>query len=501
MSSHDRSTRPGGAPAAAGLAPRRTSPAAPGKVTRTQHIAARRRALDTAATSRSDGAPQVQSRAASQVSALPPLDEFGGVLRWSSVPLGWGDRVQMSGGSQPDAASIHSAAAHGISGSGGVLPHLAAIQSSFGPDHDVSRVRAHVGGKAAQASQAMGAQAYTTGQDIGFADKPDLHLAAHEAAHTVQQQAGLKLAGGVGRAGDPHEAHADAVADRVVAGKSAADLLAQYGSGGGSDAVQNQSLDQTPAALAPESRAPADTAVQLTVLRGAAKAFGRALDLLDRSLRSKKRKRLRGGEAVDVNGLIDTIHTASVAERQNALNDAALHALITARLDRPSAQIVMSSLLEGSQKWKNPRNNDFYRYFTTQGGAGTLPTTSTMNCWESILYAAYLAKLIDAAWIASFYGHVLSMPDPAPGIWAMLGFSLALPTYAPPGSRSPGSVTPSAGQLLFYHTGRQNPDHISVSLGGDQSMSLWHRPNHVDSIQRIGVTELKGTVYVGNPPW
>jgi peptidoglycan hydrolase-like protein with peptidoglycan-binding domain len=52
-----------------------------------------------------------------------------------------------------------------------------------------------------------------------------LFTAAHEAAHVVQQRAGVSLDGGVGQVGDRHEQHADQVAARVVAGQSAADLL------------------------------------------------------------------------------------------------------------------------------------------------------------------------------------------------------------------------------------------------------------------------------------
>jgi hypothetical protein len=47
----------------------------------------------------------------------------------------------------------------------------------------------------------------------------------------VQQAGGVQLAGGVGREGDPHEAHADAVADRVVRGESAEPLLDRYAGG------------------------------------------------------------------------------------------------------------------------------------------------------------------------------------------------------------------------------------------------------------------------------
>src|SRR5262245_43337154 len=93
-------------------------------------------------------------------------------------------------------AATQRAAAHGASGQGAALPHLAAIQASFGA-HDVSGVAAHVGGRAAEACDAMGAAAYASGGDVAFAAAPDLHTAAHEAAHIVQQRAGVSLYGGV----------------------------------------------------------------------------------------------------------------------------------------------------------------------------------------------------------------------------------------------------------------------------------------------------------------
>jgi hypothetical protein len=60
----------------------------------------------------------------------------------------------------------------------------------------------------------MGAEAFTSGNHVAFAGTPSLHTAAHEAAHVVQQRAGIHLKGGVGQVGDEYEKHADAVADR-----------------------------------------------------------------------------------------------------------------------------------------------------------------------------------------------------------------------------------------------------------------------------------------------
>ncbi|MCA1665759.1 MAG: hypothetical protein LC659_16070, partial [Myxococcales bacterium] len=95
----------------------------------------------------------------------------------------------------------------------------------------------------------------------------DLHTAAHEAAHVVQQREGVQLAGGIGRDGDEHERHADAVADRVVKGQSAEALLdAAPGRGGRpvSASMQRKS-STTPLQLA----RPADKAAARALTVGA----------------------------------------------------------------------------------------------------------------------------------------------------------------------------------------------------------------------------------------
>jgi hypothetical protein len=146
----------------------------------------------------------------------------------SAIDHELGRPVQRRGVSPAEARTeeaVHAQAARGVAGAGQALPHLDRIQSSFGPEHDLSAVRAHVGGEAASASRAIGAEAYATGHDVAFARQPDVFTAAHEAAHVVQQQQGVSLLGGIGREGDAHEQHADAVAARVDSGLNAADLL------------------------------------------------------------------------------------------------------------------------------------------------------------------------------------------------------------------------------------------------------------------------------------
>lgn len=136
----------------------------------------------------------------------------------------------------------HAVAARGTAGGGGALPHLARIQSSFGR-HDVTGVAAHAGGAAAEACDELGATAYASGGRVAFASAPDLHTAAHEAAHVVQQRGGVQLKGGIGAARDRYEQHADAVADLVVRGESAEALLDSHaGSGGASGVVQRRAV-------------------------------------------------------------------------------------------------------------------------------------------------------------------------------------------------------------------------------------------------------------------
>ncbi len=149
------------------------------------------------------------------------------------------DNVVQLRGAANDSTRVHEHAAAGVAGTGAALPHLDAIQASFGA-HDVTGIRAHVGGDAASASSAIGAEAYATGNDVAFAESPSLFVAAHEAAHVVQQRAGVSLLGGVGIPGDTYEQHADAVAEKVVRGESAEGLLGDGGARASNGDVQCQ---------------------------------------------------------------------------------------------------------------------------------------------------------------------------------------------------------------------------------------------------------------------
>lgn len=129
-----------------------------------------------------------------------------------------------------DPSAVHEAAAAGTSGAADSLPHFDTIQRSFGR-YDVSGIQAHTDAKAAAGTRAIGAEAFASGDHVAFGAAPSLFTAAHEAAHVVQQRAGVHLSGGIGQADDEHERHADAVAARVVEGRSAEALLDQRAGG------------------------------------------------------------------------------------------------------------------------------------------------------------------------------------------------------------------------------------------------------------------------------
>jgi hypothetical protein len=153
------------------------------------------------------------------------------------------------GGAASDGTEDHAAAARGVDGATGEFPHRRQIESLFGVP---ITARAAIGGAASAACADMGATAYARGDQVAFGSAPDLRLAAHEAAHTVQQRQGIQLDGGFGRAGDTHECLADQAADRVVRGESAAHLFGGGAAGAPGAAVTPAGVQRQVATPGPD---------------------------------------------------------------------------------------------------------------------------------------------------------------------------------------------------------------------------------------------------------
>lgn len=348
------------------------------------------------------------------------------------------------------------------------------MQTAFG--QDFSHVRVHTDAKAADLSGRLNARAFTVGRDVAFGAgeyQPGTligdALIAHELAHVVQQggaAAGAPMQKG-GGAESSLEEDADSAAVQAV--------VSVWGARKGVLAGATRSVMPS-----------LKSGLRLSSCKG-----GRTPDT---GLRDTLRQMLQIVGPVDHAAVLAAIQAASRAERQAVLTDASTMALIRSRFSGAAAITVMSSLLLEAHTWQNPMSNDFVNYFVVNNGSGMLPASATMNCWESIMYAAYLAGSINAAWIRNFYADALSTGDPNGRVWALLGFTTALPQY-------PATV-PAAGQLIFYKDPPDAvPGHVLLSLGGDYGISLWNQPNNRDFVQRIRLTDLAGTIYVGNPPW
>ena len=183
---------------------------------------------------------KVAAEPADQSAPMPELPSYASIQRLFANKV-----IQAKAGATRGTPDVHAAVAEGISGPSSSLPHLDQIQRSFG-HHDVSHVQAHVGGPATAGAKAMGAEAFATGDHVAFAGPTSLHIAAHEAAHVVQQRGGVQLAGGVGKVGDTYEQHADQVADAVVKGESAEALLDRHAGGRVASSAPVQRKEATP---------------------------------------------------------------------------------------------------------------------------------------------------------------------------------------------------------------------------------------------------------------
>jgi hypothetical protein len=116
-------------------------------------------------------------------------------------------------------------------GGGSALDSVVRTSMETGFDSDFSGVRVHTGQQAASLSRALGARAFTTGQDVFFGagqyqpgSSGGRELLAHELTHVVQQGGAPGLAAKleVGSSNDPAEKEADEVARAVVQRQEAA---------------------------------------------------------------------------------------------------------------------------------------------------------------------------------------------------------------------------------------------------------------------------------------
>lgn len=364
------------------------------------------------------------------------------------------------------------------------------METSFG--QDFSSVAIHTN---SQKAVQMNARAFTQGEHVHFApgefnptSSKGQNLIGHEFTHVAQQRAGVVkptkiLQKGIAVNDNPTlEREADSLGSKAIKGEA----VSKYR--GAKATVETTMQGKTNARNLSETLTSvlSPTQKQSTVAQ-----FTLATDITN-SLQI-----LVG--PIHVQGIIDTIRAASVAERQAVLSNSTVIALIRTTLTAVDASTIMSELLVGSQDWKNPPLSDFFTYFIVNRGTGLMPSLASMNCWESIMYAAYLAGQVDSAWIYSYYARAGALPgtttNPTPQLWAQLGYTATLPEV-----NASGIV--SQGDLVFYTgTGASHPGHVAVYVGNDEVISLWNQPNGIRSIQRVSIHTFSGKIQFTAPPW
>jgi hypothetical protein len=161
---------------------------------------------------------------------------------------------------------------------------------------------------------------------------------------------------------------------------------------------------------------------------------------------------------------------AVLAERQKLI-------LERGGLSLEEQSALISGLLEGSQSWKNP--DSFGKTYTgpfanfLAGDEDVMEAEGNMNCWESVLYAAYLTGL-DRKRIKQWLDEIKESDwrkmngGTAPKLWKALGLGEAEPV------ENSAEVAPEPGRLVFYALSDSNPlaEHVVLSIGGGYAMSL-----------------------------
>ena len=118
------------------------------------------------------------------------------------------------------------------------------MESAFG--FSFANVRIFDGYGAAEAARSLQANAFTAGEDIVFgraryapSSPSGMRLLAHELTHVVQQRRGL-ASPGLSRPHDASEQHADAIAERAIAGENVRDFFSGADRTPLANAVQRQ---------------------------------------------------------------------------------------------------------------------------------------------------------------------------------------------------------------------------------------------------------------------
>ena len=211
-------------------------------------------------------------------------------------------------------------------------------------------------------------------------------------------------------------------------------------------------------------------------------------------------KLLKSGAIANYQRIVDLIMKASQTDRRTITQNGPMMRLIGNSFgSKPELSIpIVASLLKGEQRWSNP-NNHFTNHFL-QNTEKALDFNDQMNCWEMILYAAFLCAQITGSQIKKF----MESTYPTGRQMATMGYSNDLPFYPGRGpNNSSKTKTPQPGDLVYFRHFTPFPGHVAVLLSGSLVVSLWEYPNLGDGnynrIQIFDIKDLPGQVQIGPP--
>jgi len=376
---------------------------------------------------------------------------------------------------------------------------------------DLAAVRVHTGGDADLAARALGARAFAVGQDIGFRagtyepDRPEgVRLIAHEVAHTVQTRGASAPADGASSISQPEDAserEADAFAARFV---GQALRTPERAPALGTIATPPRS----PAGVPPgwEAGAPAQSLWSLANGAPAAALPGLVhrsciLDYADPAHPEYDPSRISDARIAGTNEYRSLMNPALVWQTRDRVTtaEAKLACRLILRVLRTGGHVnwqtqartyVMQAReqlasmhqaegLAGGLHWTNQEasltNTAFGRWLLS-GGPEPTAATGDMNCWELVMFSAYLQGYTTKPRLAAIYTTFAAgmAADLAAGVTA---FETAIrrgpeQVYAP---ADPDTPRPVAGDLVIFGT---VATHAAVATGNYpggkvEVMSLW----------------------------
>jgi hypothetical protein len=329
-------------------------------------------------------------------------------------------------------------------GSGHALPDAtrSSMESAFGADF--SSVRVHTGSEAVQMNKELGAQAFTHGSDIYFGSgKYDTgsaegqRLLGHELTHVVQQGGGIQR-----KAETQH--NADNLSLLHTSESKENSYLRTNG-----HAIQRLILTTYPwhGVISTTSGAYLRSTPNGTMIRG-----------------------LPRGTPVQVVGSAGDWLRVETRYSGHLETGYVHHPLID-----DAASSEMQSMVGNSATWTpsgppmpgNP-NNTFAQWAiaATEGPAPTLTPSTTINCWEMVLLAAFRARVINWNYIHRLYTTVPDTDD-----W---------PAYLSRSTRQRFNMTthlplPQRGDIVFFN----GVDHVALSTGsGTETYTFWPPPDN-----------------------